>query len=210
VERYDVVIVGARIAGSTLAALLGRRGISVLLLDTARFPSDALSTHLIFGDSFDVWEGAGAWPDIVAIGGQPMPWVEWHRQPPNTPLHVRIFGQGTGDATRSARLLAAQIASGLGGDLDASLAEYHAYRDADLLPKFDLMINGRAAGVGPEDFERIVRDAGLDPTLAFRFVNIFTGGFKVHDVFNAAVVEQWRERAEPRRKDGRAPSGVAS
>ena len=36
-ERYDVVVVGARVAGSTLAALLGRTGVRVLVLEQARF-----------------------------------------------------------------------------------------------------------------------------------------------------------------------------
>jgi 2-polyprenyl-6-methoxyphenol hydroxylase-like FAD-dependent oxidoreductase len=407
-ERYDVAIVGARVAGSTLAALLGRLGVRVLLLDQATFPSDTLSTHLLFGDSFAVWEEAGAWPDILAIGAVPMEWIEWHRLPPSSNLRVRIksvdghdaalclrrirldavlfenaartagvvalertkatellwdgdrvcglryvhdrgrseshavradvvvgadgrfsfvgdavgapyynvvpprnfpfytyyrevepvepptfpiwesveahgtvmlipcddgiwmgvvympqaeyqdfrhdhvrlfeermhadprvaprlaraeriapvrgrgdlvnflrvpagrgwalagdagqhkdpiFGQGIGDAVRSAKLLSAHVAAGLGTDLDAALAEYHAYRDQDLVPKYDLMINGRAAGVGADDFAGLVRDAGLDAELASRFVNIFTGGFRVHDVFNAAVVDTWRQRS---------------
>jgi 2-polyprenyl-6-methoxyphenol hydroxylase-like FAD-dependent oxidoreductase len=407
-DRYDVAIVGARVGGSTLAALLGRLGVRVLLLDQATFPSDTLSTHLLFGDSFAVWEEAGAWPEIVAIGAVRMEWIEWHRLPPSTNLRVRIesvtehdaalclrrirldavlfenaartngvtalhgtkvtelvregdrvcglryvddrgrgeshsvradvvvgadgrfsfvgdavgapyynvvppknfpfytyyrgvepvdpptfpiwesveargtvmlvpcddgiwmgvvytpqaeyddfrrdhvrvfeermgadprvgprlaraeriapvrgrgdlvnflrvpagrgwallgdagqhkdpiFGQGIGDAVRSARLLSAQVVVGLGADLDGALAEYHAYRDQDLVPKFDLMINGRAAGVADDDFAGLVRDAGLDAELASRFVNIFTGRFKVHDVFNAAVVDSWRERS---------------
>ena len=97
-ERYDVAIVGARVAGSTLAALLGRLGLRVLLLDRTSFPSDTLSTHLIFGDSFAVWEEAGAWPAIVGIGAMPMEWLEWHRLPPNTNLRVRIKSVGDHDA----------------------------------------------------------------------------------------------------------------
>jgi len=422
-ERYDIVIVGGRVAGSTLAALLGHRGVDVLLLENARFPSDTLSTHLIFGDSFSVWEEAGAWPAILAIGAEPMEWVDWQRLPPSTNLRVRIespgdhrttlclrrikldavlfanaaetpgvtaregtkatelvwdgdrvagvrfredggrgrplvaraplvvgadgrssfvgnstgapfynvvpprnfpfytyyrdveaidppafeiwesveahgtvmlipcdddiwlgviytpqaeyddfrrdherllekrmradprigprlaraeriapvrgrgdlvnfmrvpagrgwalvgdagqhkdpiFGQGIGDACRSARLLAQHVEAGLGGDLDASLAEYHAYRDDDLLPKYDLMINGRATGVSQEDFDLIVREAGLDDSLAFRFVNIFTGGLKVHDVFNSAVVEWWKGRAQAGRSERRAASEVTA
>lgn len=38
--RWDVIVVGARIAGSTLAAYLGRAGARVLLLERARFPAD--------------------------------------------------------------------------------------------------------------------------------------------------------------------------
>jgi 2-polyprenyl-6-methoxyphenol hydroxylase-like FAD-dependent oxidoreductase len=42
---YDAIIVGARVAGSALTALLGQQGHRVLLLDKAHFPSDTLSTH---------------------------------------------------------------------------------------------------------------------------------------------------------------------
>src|SRR5574341_1777077 len=42
---YEVIIVGGRVAGSILAALLGKRGHRTLLLERAHFPSDTLSTH---------------------------------------------------------------------------------------------------------------------------------------------------------------------
>ncbi|MEU6055956.1 NAD(P)/FAD-dependent oxidoreductase [Streptomyces xanthochromogenes] len=45
---YDVVVVGARLAGASTALLLARRGHRVLLVDRARFPSPtASSTNLI-------------------------------------------------------------------------------------------------------------------------------------------------------------------
>ncbi len=44
---YDVIVVGSRCAGSTTALLLARRGLRVLLLDRAHFPSDTLSTHTL-------------------------------------------------------------------------------------------------------------------------------------------------------------------
>jgi flavin-dependent dehydrogenase len=46
-DRYDVIVVGARCAGSPTAMLLARKGYRVLLLDRATFPSDTISTHLI-------------------------------------------------------------------------------------------------------------------------------------------------------------------
>jgi 2-polyprenyl-6-methoxyphenol hydroxylase-like FAD-dependent oxidoreductase len=46
IQRYDVIIVGARAAGAPTAMLLARRGHRVLLVDRATFPSDTLSTHL--------------------------------------------------------------------------------------------------------------------------------------------------------------------
>lgn len=45
--QYDVIVVGARCAGSPTAMLLARKGYKVLLVDKATFPSDTISTHLV-------------------------------------------------------------------------------------------------------------------------------------------------------------------
>jgi flavin-dependent dehydrogenase len=45
---YDAIIVGARCAGSATAMLLARKGYRVLLLDRTVFPSDTISTHLVW------------------------------------------------------------------------------------------------------------------------------------------------------------------
>ena len=45
---YDVVVVGARCAGSPLAMLLARAGHKVALVDRASFPSDTMSTHFLW------------------------------------------------------------------------------------------------------------------------------------------------------------------
>jgi flavin-dependent dehydrogenase len=45
--RYDAIIVGARVAGSATGLLLARKGMKVLLVDKASFPSDTISTHYI-------------------------------------------------------------------------------------------------------------------------------------------------------------------
>jgi 2-polyprenyl-6-methoxyphenol hydroxylase-like FAD-dependent oxidoreductase len=44
---YDVIVVGARVAGASTAMLLARRGLKVLAVDRAEFPSDTLSTHQV-------------------------------------------------------------------------------------------------------------------------------------------------------------------
>ena len=50
-QHYDVIIVGARVAGSSLAYELSKAGYEVLLVDKSTFPSDILSTHNFFGNS---------------------------------------------------------------------------------------------------------------------------------------------------------------
>jgi len=49
----DVIVVGGRCAGSFLSTLLARRGYRVLVVDRATFPSDTISTHVL-------WERGGA------------------------------------------------------------------------------------------------------------------------------------------------------
>jgi len=44
---YDVVVVGARVAGASTALLLARQGHRVLMVDRAAMPSDTVSTHAI-------------------------------------------------------------------------------------------------------------------------------------------------------------------
>jgi 2-polyprenyl-6-methoxyphenol hydroxylase-like FAD-dependent oxidoreductase len=45
-DRFDVIVVGGRCAGSPLAALLARQGLKVAVVERASFPKDTLSTHI--------------------------------------------------------------------------------------------------------------------------------------------------------------------
>ena len=72
-DRYDVIVVGARVAGSTLAALLGDAGVSVLLLDRARFPSTTPSTHFFRGAGMvAVLRRLGVLDAVLALGCPPL------------------------------------------------------------------------------------------------------------------------------------------
>jgi 2-polyprenyl-6-methoxyphenol hydroxylase-like FAD-dependent oxidoreductase len=70
---YDVVVIGARIGGSTLATLLGEAGLRVLLIDRASFPSPTLSTHYFRGGrAVTVLKHLGVLDSVLALGCPPL------------------------------------------------------------------------------------------------------------------------------------------
>ncbi|MBP7147248.1 MAG: NAD(P)/FAD-dependent oxidoreductase [Acidobacteria bacterium] len=69
---YDVIVVGARCAGSPTARLLARKGHRVLLLDKAHFPSDTLSSHLIWHSGLARAKRWGLLDRITGLGAPPI------------------------------------------------------------------------------------------------------------------------------------------
>ncbi|RTE02444.1 NAD(P)/FAD-dependent oxidoreductase [Paenibacillus whitsoniae] len=67
-DQFDVIIVGGRVAGSTLAYELARNGYEVLLLDRAEFPSDTLSTHNFFNNSVGMLREMGVLDKLLQTG----------------------------------------------------------------------------------------------------------------------------------------------
>jgi len=67
IEHVDVVIVGARCAGSAAAVPLARAGHDVVLLDKTRFPADALSTHVLVPNGVAELKKMGALDRILAL-----------------------------------------------------------------------------------------------------------------------------------------------
>lgn len=65
---YDVIIVGARAAGSPTAMLLARSGHKVLLVDRATFPSDTVSTHMISVEGSDALHRWGLLDTVASTG----------------------------------------------------------------------------------------------------------------------------------------------
>ena len=64
----DVVIIGARVAGASLAILLGREGRRVLVVDRERLPGDTLSTHFLQPGAVRSLARLGALGDVEASG----------------------------------------------------------------------------------------------------------------------------------------------
>ena len=69
---YDAIIVGARCAGSSTALLLARRGFKVLLVDRARFPSDTISTHILWPHGVEILARWGIRDRLAATGVPPI------------------------------------------------------------------------------------------------------------------------------------------
>ncbi len=67
-ERFDVVVVGARCAGSPLAALLARKGARVAVVERATFPHDTLSTHIFQAPAMAFLDRQGVTERIRATG----------------------------------------------------------------------------------------------------------------------------------------------
>lgn len=74
-ERCDVVVIGSRLAGACAAAHLALAGKKVIALDRLTFPSDQLSTHLLFPAGVDELRRMGALEAILASNPTKSPWL---------------------------------------------------------------------------------------------------------------------------------------
>src|SRR4051794_3848816 len=71
-EERDAVVVGARCAGSTLALALARAGLDVTVVDRDTFPSDTISTHLMFPNSIARFDQLGILDTLLSNHEVPM------------------------------------------------------------------------------------------------------------------------------------------
>jgi 2-polyprenyl-6-methoxyphenol hydroxylase-like FAD-dependent oxidoreductase len=67
-DRYDVIVVGARVAGAATAHLLARLGLDVLLVDRSRYGADTLSTHALMRTGVLQLSRWGLLDAVVAAG----------------------------------------------------------------------------------------------------------------------------------------------
>lgn len=66
--HYDAIVIGARCAGSPTAMLLARTGYKVLMIDKASFPSDTISTHIIWPTGITLLKKWGLLDRLAATG----------------------------------------------------------------------------------------------------------------------------------------------
>ncbi|MFB7874396.1 NAD(P)/FAD-dependent oxidoreductase [Nocardia sp. NPDC056064] len=72
IESAEVVVVGARCAGSSTALTLARAGRRVIVLDSAALPSETLSTHLLWPAGVAELQQLGVLPEVTALGAPPL------------------------------------------------------------------------------------------------------------------------------------------
>ena len=73
IDEVEVLVVGARVAGSILATLLGQAGRRVLVVDRATFPSATISTHFFRGEwCVSALDRVGVLSDALATGAPPL------------------------------------------------------------------------------------------------------------------------------------------
>jgi flavin-dependent dehydrogenase len=71
-ERYDAIVVGARVAGAATAMMLARRNLRVLLVDRARPGTDTLSTHALMRGGVYQLQRWGLLDRVVEAGTPPV------------------------------------------------------------------------------------------------------------------------------------------
>jgi len=136
---YDVIVVGARCAGATTAMLLARRGLDVLLVDRARFPSELPHGHFIHRHGPARLHRWGLLDRVLATGCSP----------------ITSFVEDLGDFTlRGDDLVVDGVPVGVGprrAALDAVLVEAAVEAGAELRESFPVhglaFEDGRVTGV---------------------------------------------------------------
>jgi len=71
-NEYDVIVVGARCAGSPTAMLLAQKGYRVLVVDRTTFPSDTVSTHIVHPPGVRALQRWDLLSAVVASGCPPI------------------------------------------------------------------------------------------------------------------------------------------
>jgi flavin-dependent dehydrogenase len=77
-NQYDVVVVGARVAGASTALLLARAGARVALVDRAQPGSDSVSTHALMRAGVLQLSRWGLLGQVVAVGTPPIRSTSFH------------------------------------------------------------------------------------------------------------------------------------
>ena len=154
-ERFDVVVVGARCAGSPLATLLARQGVRVALVERAKFPRDTLSSHVFEAPGIKLLARLGVLNRVRATGAEAIRQLDFRQDEFAARVEPSLRPGDIGGAMSVRRFL-----------LDPILAEAAAEAGAEVMMEANvtgLVQNGRVTGVR-------VRSGGSERELSARLV----------------------------------------
>ena len=145
---YDVIVVGARVAGASTAMLLARRGHRVLLVDRVTMPSDVVSTHAILRSGVLQLTRWGVLDRVVAAGTPPVRDITLGFGTERIPFQIRAeYGVDTLYAPRR-HLLDAILVE----EAEAAGADFaDQTRMIDLLWRDDGQVSGIVANRGGQE-----------------------------------------------------------
>jgi 2-polyprenyl-6-methoxyphenol hydroxylase-like FAD-dependent oxidoreductase len=143
-ERFDVVVVGARVAGAATALLLARQGLRVVAVERARRGDDTNSTHALMRGGTALLQRWGLLERVVAAGTPAIRQTRFHY--PGESSTVSIKPAAGVDALYAPRRtvldpILVEAATAAGADVRFGVAVTDLTRDAD----------GRVTGVVGRD-----------------------------------------------------------
>ena len=141
--RYDVIVVGARVAGAATAMLLARQGLRVLAVDRVSFPSDTISSHQLQVPGAALLHRWGLLGKLAAAGTPPARRVRF-----DAGGGLVVDGQFPAyegvdaNALRDASSLSAAVAAGLAGSrpLAGALHDHQRRRDRAIRGMYDFTL----------------------------------------------------------------------
>jgi flavin-dependent dehydrogenase len=166
-ERYDVIVVGARCAGSPAAMLLARKGYDVLLVDRATFPSDTPTAHFVIPPGVARLE---RWGLLDRVRGTNCPPIRtWHFDlGPFTLSGSPVSGDGAAEAYAPRRTVLDKLLVDAAAAAGAEVRE--AFTVQELLWDGDRVvgIRGHTAGGAPvtEEARLVVGADGMRSLVA--------------------------------------------
>jgi len=88
-RQWDVIVVGARVAGAATALLLARAGLRVLCVDRSRSGGDTLSTHALMRGGVLQLQRWGVLDAVAAAGTPPVRRTVFHYGAESTAVSIR-------------------------------------------------------------------------------------------------------------------------
>lgn len=169
--RFDVVVVGARVAGAATALLLARAGLRVLCVDRSRYGSDTLSTHALMRGGVIQLDRWGLLPALEAAGTPAVRRTVFHYGEESYAVSIRPSG-GV-DALFAPRrtvidtlLVDAAVAAGVTFRFGVTVADLHRGHDGTV--QGAVLADSRSGGTHLEPAELVVGADGRNSVVADR------------------------------------------